>query len=88
MAMDFNKTANEFLNSPAGAKLSGKKDELNQLINSPEGQNVKNMLNQDEGALMTALEKGDMAVLKKALTNILKTEDGSKIAEQVMKMMN
>jgi hypothetical protein len=88
MATDFNKTANDFLNSPAGAKLSGKKGELDKLINSPAGQNVKNMISQDEAALMTALENGDMAVLKKALTNILNTEDGSKIAEQVIKLMN
>jgi DNA-binding phage protein len=46
------------------------------------------MIGKDEAALMAALEKGDTAVLKKALTDILKTEDGSKIAEQVIKLMS
>ncbi len=88
MSKDFGKMANDFLNSPAGAKLTSKKSELEKLVNSPEGQNVKKMIGKDEAALMAALEKGDTAVLKKALTDILKTEDGSKIAEQVIKLMS
>lgn len=87
MAMDMNKTANDFLKSPAGAILSGKKDELEQLVNSPEGQNVKNMLSGNEENIMAAIERGDMNVLKNTLSNILKTEEGSKLAEQVLKMM-
>jgi len=88
MAIDFNKTANDFLNTAAGAKLSGKKDEINKLIDSPEGQKVKNMLSGDEANVMAAIENGNMAVLQKTLSNILKTEEGSKLAEQILKMMN
>lgn len=88
MAMDINKTANDFLKTPAGAKLADKKDELNKLIETPEAQKVKSMLSGDEATVMTALENGDMAVLQKTLSNILKTEEGSKLAEQILKMMN
>lgn len=87
MALDLNRAANDFFSSPEGAKLSEKKDDLNKLMNSPEGQNVKNMLTINEAGLVTALEKGDTAVLKKALSDILKTEDGARIAEQILNMM-
>lgn len=88
MAADFDKVANNFFNSSAGAKLSGKENELQKLANSPEGQKVKKMISGDEDALLAALQNGDTEVLRKALANILKTEDGSKIAEQVIKLMN
>lgn len=88
MAMDFNKVANDFLKTDAGSKLSGKKEEIGKLIDSPEGQTVKNMLSGEEGNIMAALENGDTAVLKNALSNILKTEEGSRLAEQLMNMMN
>lgn len=88
MALDFNKLSNDFLNTPAGAKLAGKKEELGKLINSPEGRKVKEMLSGDENNVMTAIENGDTAVLQKTLSNILKTEEGSRLAEQLLKMMN
>ncbi len=87
MEMDMNKMASELLNSPAGEKLSGKKEDIEKLINSQEGQNVRNMLSGSEENLMAAIADGDMDTLKKALTQILKTEDGAKLAEQVQKMM-
>ncbi len=88
MAMDFNKAANDFLNTDAGSKLSGKKEEIGKLIDSPDGRTVKNLLSGEEGSIMTALENGDTDALKKTLSNILKTEEGSRLAEQLKNMMN
>ncbi len=88
MAMDFNKMSGDILNTPAGAKLAGKQEELGKLIDSPEGRKVKDMLSGDEANVMAAIENGDMAVLKNTLSNILKTEEGSRLAEQILKMMN
>lgn len=85
--MDINKAASDFLKTPAGAKLSGKQDEINKLIDSPEGQKVKNMLSGNEANVMSALERGDTAVLKQTLSNILKTEEGARLTEQLLKMM-
>lgn len=87
MATEFNKNANNMLNSPAGAKLAEKKDELYRLVNSPAGQNVKNLLQKDEASIMAAVQNGDLNVLKKTLSKILSTEDGFKIAEQIRNMM-
>jgi len=87
MAIDFGKAASDFMTTSAGSKLAGKQDELGQLINSTDGQKVKNMLSGNEANVMAAIENGDMAVLKNTLSNILKTEEGSRLAEQLMKMM-
>ena len=88
MAMDLNKAASDILNTPAGAKLSGKQEELGKLISSPEGRKVQEMLSGDEQNVMSALENGDMAVLKKTLSNILQTEEGARLAAQLRQMMN
>ena len=84
---DLGKMANDLLNSPAGAKLNDKKSDIEKLINSQEGQNVKNMLSGDEANLKAALANGDMATLQKALTEVLKTEDGAKLAQQIQNLM-
>lgn len=88
MAIDLNKMSDDFLKTPAGTKLAEKKEELGTLINSPEGRKVKDMLSGNEQNVMAAIENGDMAVLQKTLSNILKTEEGSRLAEQLLKMMN
>ncbi len=85
--MDLGKTAADLLNTPAGAKLSGKKEDIEKLMNSQEGQNVRNMLCRDEAGLQAALADGDMDTLKKALADVLKTEDGAKLAEQIQNLM-
>ena len=88
MALDFNKAANDFINTPAGAKLSGKQEEISKLIDSPEGQKIKSMLSGNEENVMAAIENGDMAVLRKTLTTILKTDEGARLAEQLRQMMS
>ena len=65
MDSDLNKMAEELLSTPTGAKLTGKKDDLEKLINSQEGQNVKNMLCGQEDGLKAALAGGDIGALKK-----------------------
>ncbi|NLA87521.1 MAG: hypothetical protein GX847_09660 [Clostridiales bacterium] len=88
MAIDFNKIPGDLMNTPAGAKLSEKKEELGKLIDSPEGRKVKDLLSGDEKNVMAAIENGDTAALQKTLSSILKTEEGSRLAEQLLKMMN
>lgn len=84
--MDFDKAANNFLNSPAGASLSGKKEELSKLIDSADGQKIKSMLDGDNNVL-TAVQQGDLDALKKTMASILKTEEGARIVNQIMDMM-
>lgn len=85
--MDLNKAARDLLNTPAGSKLSGKQEEIGKLISSPEGRKVQELLSGEEQNVMSAIENGDMAVLKKTLSGILKTEEGARLAEQLRQMM-
>jgi len=87
MSTDFKKVADDFINSPAGSKLSGRKDELMGLIDSDDGQKVKKMIEGGGVDIMDAVQNGDMKTLKNALSGILSTEEGARIASQVMKMM-
>jgi hypothetical protein len=84
--MDFDKAASNILNSSAGAALSGKKEELSRLIDSADGQKVKNLL-EGSGDVMAAVQQGDLDALKKTMASILKTEEGTRIVNQLMDMM-
>ena len=87
MDMDMGKMANDLLNTPTGTKLNEKKEDIEKLINSQEGQNVKNMLSVDEAGLKAAFARGDMDTLKNALAEVLKTEDGAKLAAQIQNLL-
>lgn len=86
MSGNFDKKANDFFNSPQGAKLGEKKEALQDLMNSSEGQKVKRMMDGKADKLVDAFEKGDMATLSSNLSNILSTKEGAKIAEKLMEM--
>ncbi|NLM83764.1 MAG: hypothetical protein GX189_03540 [Clostridiales bacterium] len=87
MDKNFEKMAQELLNSPAASKLSGKKSELEKLMRSPEGKTIQNMLSGQEQHIMQAVSRGDMDVIKSTVSKILQTQEGAKLAEQIMKMM-
>ena len=87
MADDFSKLADEFFNSPTGAKFSGKKDEINSLINTPDGQKIKQMVESGDADLFGAIQNGDVNALKNTLSEILKTQEGARLARQLRKMM-
>ena len=85
MTNDFKKVADELLKAPGSSKL--KKDEIKKIMGSEDGQKIKKMLEGDGTDLMGAVRKGDTDTLKNALEGILKTEEGARMAEKIMKMM-
>lgn len=87
MGNDFKKAAMDLLNSEAGVKLTGKKDEIEKLVSSADGQKIKAMLDGDDGKLMAAVKSGDISALKSKLNDILKTEEGARLAKQLSEMM-
>ena len=87
MTNDYSKMADDIFGAESGAKLAGKKSELSKLINTPDGKSVKKMLESDGMNLKQAVQTGDVASLKETLSDILKTEEGARLAEQIMKMM-
>ena len=87
MSTDLKKAAGDFFNSPAGEKLSDKKDEIMGLIDSDDGQKVKKMIEGGGVDIMGALQAGDMKTLKGALSGLLSTEEGARLAGQIMNMI-
>jgi len=87
MSNDLGRAAKDFFNSPAGEKLSGKQEELNRLIATPDAQKVRKMMSGRGEALKSAFENGDMATVTDALRELLKTEEGARLAENLRQMM-
>jgi len=85
MANDFKKIADELLKSPAASKLN--KNELKGVLDSQDAQKVKEMIDNSGTDLMGAVKKGNVDSLKDTLSTILKTEEGARLASQIMKMM-
>lgn len=87
MSKKFSQNSDALLNSAARRKISAKKGELEQLANSKDGQKVRQMLDGKEDALKSAVENGDTATLKSALSNILKTDEGARLASRLSELM-
>lgn len=86
MNKNFNKTAEGLLGSNANAMFADKKDDLQKIADSSDGQQVKAMLN-ESGNLSEAFEKGDMDSIRKAVSKVMQTEAGSRLAKQLSDMM-
>ena len=87
MAFDVNKAPTDFLSPEKSAMLSEKKDDIEKLITTPEGQKVKEMIDKNEDSLKKAIEKGDVDTIKNTVSSIMKTDEGLKLADQIMKMI-
>lgn len=81
--MDLGKTVNDLLNnSPQGSRIKEKKPELEKIVTSSDGEKVKRMLER-RGGLQDAIESGDTETLTKTVQDILKTEEGARLAKQL-----
>jgi hypothetical protein len=75
------------LNSTTGANLSAKREELQKLMSSEDGKKIQEMMTGEDQKLKTAVEQGDLTALKGALTSILKTEEGARLAKHLSDLM-
>lgn len=87
MKNTFGATPEDLLNSPQAAKLAAKKDDIERIAGSKDGQQVKAMLEKDGGTLQDAFARGDMATLQAAVSDILKTDAGTRLAKQLSEML-
>lgn len=85
MSDNFNKAAEKFMETEDGRKISGKKKELEALADTRDGRQVKAML--QKGNLEEALSSGDTDKVKQTISNVLQTESGARLMEQLRKMM-
>lgn len=59
---------------------------IKEIADSPEGKKIAEMF--DAGQVRKAAEGGDTPALQKILAQLLSTEEGKKLAEQVSKAVN
>lgn len=64
---------------------SGKGKILEELANSPDGQKLCNELNMEKAE--KAAKSGDVAAMQSIIKGVLETEEGKRLAESVMKLM-
>ena len=69
----------------AEIEKSGKKDRLKSLADSAEGRAVSRML--DPAAVEKAAKSGDTAALQSILSDVLRTDEGKRLAERLKKAM-
>ncbi len=84
---DIKNAANAFLSSQGGDKLKGKLGEVEKLAESADGKAVEAILQQNGDALTRALENGDTKAMQSALNDILNTQSGRNIIDQLSKLM-
>ena len=86
MKQEWENKAETLLNSQQAQQLLKQKDAIGQIASSGDGQKVKAMM-EGNSAVSDALAAGDMNALRSALTGILKTEEGARLAAQLGNLM-
>lgn len=61
-------------------------DKIKQIASSDEGKKIQDMFKGSE--IEKAAKQGDMDSLKSAVSQLLKTDAGAKLAKQISEMMN
>jgi len=86
MNLEWDNTAESLLKSQQGQLLMNHKETIGRIAASGDGQKVKAMMegNKDIEAAMTS---GDVQALGRALSGILKTEEGARLAAQLGGLM-
>ena len=78
MKQDFESIGRQLMSDPRAKQLK-------KLANSPDGQKITAMLDQEE--LQRAAKNGDTEALQKILSQVLSTGEGKRLAEQLSKTM-
>ena len=86
MAQELEKMAGDLLKGDRAEALKQNAKEIRKLAQSTDGKKVRSLMG-DEQKVAEALEKGDTETLKKLMTQVLSTEEGSRLAQQLMGLM-
>ena len=85
MENDLQRAAENFFSTADGRKLSKKKNEIERLSSSRDGEAVKTML--QNGGFEKAMQSGDTDAIKSTLLNVLNTDEGARLMKQFQEMM-
>ena len=61
--------------------------ELKNLVGSKDGQTVKKIMEGEASHLKEAMEKGDMATLKRTFDHLMGTEEGARLIGKIQNLM-
>ena len=61
--------------------------ELKDLVGSKDGQKVKELMTGEAEQLKEAMQKGDMATLKRSFDSLMRTEEGARLIGKIQDMM-
>lgn len=86
MSTDFEKLASEFMKSKDSSKIMSKADEIKKIATSNDGQKVMKMMGNTD-KLKAAMEKGDTDTLQNVIKNVLSTEEGARLAQQLSELL-
>ena len=86
MAQDLEQMAEGLLDPEKSRALKQNSRDIRKLAESPDGQKVRAMLG-DEKQVARALETGNGEELKKLMSKVLSTEEGARLAQQLMGLM-
>ena len=86
MAQELEKMAGDLLKGEKAAVLKQNAEEIRKLAQSSDGEKVRSLLG-DEKKVAKALEKGDTETLKNLMAQVLSTEEGNRLAQQLMGLM-
>lgn len=64
-----------------------KTGDLNNIVNSGDGQKVKSLLEQDGDALKKAMASGDMQALKASFDKLMETPEGARLIGKIQGMI-
>ncbi len=80
------KAAEKFMSTAEGKRLAGKKNDLQSLASSRDGEAVRGIL--AKGGFEDAVRKGDTDAIKNALTQVVSTDAGSRLLQQLQRLMD
>lgn len=85
MQSDLKNAADKFLAGEDGKQLSRKKEDLQRLASSPDGNEVRSML--EKGGFEDAVRRGDTGAIKNAVSDIMRTESGARLVRELQALM-
>lgn len=85
MQSDLKNAADKFLAGDGGKEISRKKDDLQRLAASADGERVRSLL--ERGGFEDAVRRGDTLAVKNAVSDIMKTESGARFMRELQALM-
>ncbi len=86
MDNNLREAAENFMSTPEGSKLKGRKKELKNLTESRDGRLVRDTL--EKAGFENAVRSGDTGAVSDAISKVMSTESGARLLEKLRTMMN